>query len=290
MNEKMIKEIEDLKNNINDPEDSKLYEEAIACLNAKAYRASYIMIWLSCAESLKRKFKDAASTGDSDAQRHYSKLCKDEKEHKSIDKLLIDKAKAYGFLDDFEHEELAGIFSSRSVCAHPYAKAPDITSLHFAATRVIKYVLSRPTELGGKYIDNLLLNLQKPQFLPQDETKALIFRLARIAPKHLPYAYKRTIEALKAANKDNFTTINRYNITLSILSRNISPEVKSSKFFHDLICDYPNYIIDSISPKMIDDFGKENRECIIKYLYSTKNYKYLQTLYEKNILVDREKN
>ena len=247
------------------------------------------MFWLSCAESLKRKFKDAASTGDPAASNYYSKLCHKEKNHDAIDKTLLDHAKSYGFIDDFEHAELNNIMVIRSVCAHPYEKAPDITSIHFAATRVVKYVLSRPTELGEKYIDNLLLNLQKPQFLPQDEGKALLSILSRIAPRYLFYAYKKTIEELKSIPQDNSPIINRYKIVLSILAKEIPTEVKSSGDFHNLICSDPKYILSSISPKMINDFGKGNRECLIKYLYSRKNYKYLQTLYEKDILDDAEK-
>lgn len=289
MDKTIIQEIKNLKSKINDPEDSHLYKEAIKCLNAKAYRASYIMLWLSCVESLKRKFKDAASTGDSKANNYYSKLCKKEKEHDAIDKFLLDNAKNYGFLDDFEHAELNNIMATRSVCAHPYGRSPDIESLYFAATRVVKYVLSRPTELGEMYINNLLLDLKKPQFLPRDAKKYLLSKLSRIALKHLSYAYVKTIEVLKSIPKDNSLIINRYKIVLSVLAEKIPTGIKSSEFFHNLICSDPEYVIYSISPQTIGSFGKDNRECIIKYLYSERDYKYIQVLYEKDVLDDAEK-
>ena len=36
-------------------EDRKLFQEAVLSAQAGALRASYIMIWISCAESIKRR-------------------------------------------------------------------------------------------------------------------------------------------------------------------------------------------------------------------------------------------
>ena len=40
-------------------EDRPLFEEAVKAARVGALRASYLMIWLSCAESLKRRFREA---------------------------------------------------------------------------------------------------------------------------------------------------------------------------------------------------------------------------------------
>ncbi|MHB9091106.1 MAG: hypothetical protein ACYC7H_06775, partial [Chloroflexota bacterium] len=50
------------------PEDKILFQEAVDAAAGGAYRAAYIMTWLSCAESLKRRFSELA-TRDNTAQK-----------------------------------------------------------------------------------------------------------------------------------------------------------------------------------------------------------------------------
>ena len=40
-------------------DDDPLFREAVRAAQAGALRASYIMVWLACAESLKRRFREA---------------------------------------------------------------------------------------------------------------------------------------------------------------------------------------------------------------------------------------
>ncbi|MDD3949194.1 MAG: hypothetical protein PHT43_07000, partial [Anaerolineaceae bacterium] len=40
-------------------EDHPLFDDAVEAGKAGALRAAYVMIWLACAESLKRRFREA---------------------------------------------------------------------------------------------------------------------------------------------------------------------------------------------------------------------------------------
>ena len=102
-------------------EDRPLLGEAIVAGKAGALRAAYVMIWLACAESLKRRFR-AAGQRDSAAATIAKDYCvPGERDHKSVDKFVLDKAKEYGFLSDSEHTELnTNIRHCRCLYAHPY--------------------------------------------------------------------------------------------------------------------------------------------------------------------------
>lgn len=47
-------------------EDRPLFEDAVKSAQANVLRGAYVMIWLACAESLKRRFREA--------QRYYSEV------------------------------------------------------------------------------------------------------------------------------------------------------------------------------------------------------------------------
>ena len=69
-------------------EDRPLFDETVAAAMAGALRAAYVMIWLSCAESLKRRFREA-KTRDNAAGKIVGEIDKLEGQHKSVDKFLL---------------------------------------------------------------------------------------------------------------------------------------------------------------------------------------------------------
>lgn len=148
-----------------DAEDRPLFEDAVAAANAGALRAAYIMIWLSCAESLKRRFHEAHKR-DREAGKYLGEIEKLEEEHKAIDKPLLEKAKEYGFISDAERLTLAHIYEKRCLYAHPYENGPSQEQLIEAATSVIELVLSKPVKLRHGFVKKLIQNLlQNPNYL-----------------------------------------------------------------------------------------------------------------------------
>ena len=91
------KDFTNLIKKINNNEDKKLFEEAIRCYRTSAFRASYILIWLCGLESIKRRLKLIASS-DNEIGKIVGEIDKKEKNHKSIDKYLLDKYKDLGLL------------------------------------------------------------------------------------------------------------------------------------------------------------------------------------------------
>ena len=63
-------------------EDKPLFEEATRAAQAGALRAAYVMIWLSCAESLKRRFREAQKR-DGAAGKVVGQIVQKESEHKA---------------------------------------------------------------------------------------------------------------------------------------------------------------------------------------------------------------
>ena len=76
-------------------DDLPLFSEAAVAANAGALRAAYVMIWLSCAESLKRRFRES-SKYDNAAGRILARIDSLEKSERSVDKVLLKEAREYG--------------------------------------------------------------------------------------------------------------------------------------------------------------------------------------------------
>ncbi len=135
-----------------DSQDKILFQEAMHSARAKALRAAYIVIWLACAESLKRKFK-GASQFDDVATKISAEIKDKEEKHQSIDVFLLTKAKEYGFISDSEFSCLNAIYEKRCIYGHPYEQEPLLEELIAAAASVVEYVLSRPVKLRHGYLD-----------------------------------------------------------------------------------------------------------------------------------------
>jgi hypothetical protein len=133
-------------------EDMVLLEECQRAANAGALRAAYITIWLSCAESLKRKFVEAATT-DGEAKKTAGEIAKKEKERIAVDGYILAEAKKYGFITEAEFVQLEDIYHQRCVYGHPYEIKPLDEQLDAAVVTVVEYILSRPTKLREGYLD-----------------------------------------------------------------------------------------------------------------------------------------
>lgn len=139
-------------------EDCPLFDEAVQAAKVGALRAAYVMIWLACAESLKRRFREARIR-DHTAGKIVGEIEKMEGQQKSVDKLLLDKALDYGFLSDSENTILSQIYELRCLYGHPYEEAPSQEKVIDAAAAVVELVLSRQIKLRRGFGRQLLKSL-----------------------------------------------------------------------------------------------------------------------------------
>jgi len=159
------------------PEDVPLFEEAVKSAACGATRAAYILIWISCAESLKRRFREAQRR-DGEAARIVGEFEKKETEHKSIDKYMLDKAKEYGFLPDLAHLLLLHVYEMRCLYGHPYEQAPSEEQVTHAASAVVNCVLSQPVKLRHGFGNQMLHSLiNDPNYL--DNLEAAVEQFAK---------------------------------------------------------------------------------------------------------------
>ena len=114
-------------------EDRPLFEEAVAAGKSGALRATYVMIWLACAEALKRRFREAQKR-DHAAGQIVGGIKSKERDHKSVDKFVLEEAKGYGFVSDSGYTILNHIYEMRCLYAHPYEEAPSQEQVSCAAS------------------------------------------------------------------------------------------------------------------------------------------------------------
>ena len=117
-------------------EDHPLFDEAVEAAKAGALRSAYVMIWLACAESLKRRFREAKKRDDI-AGKIVGEIERLEKEHKAVDMVLLEKALRYGFVSDSGHTALGHIYEMRCIYGHPYEEAPSREKVIDAAATVV---------------------------------------------------------------------------------------------------------------------------------------------------------
>lgn len=156
-------------------EDRPLFDDAVAAGKVGAMRAAYVMVWLACAESLKRRFREARKR-DNNAGKIIGEIESKEREHKTVDKFVLAKAKEYGFVSDSGHSILSHIYEMRCLYAHPYDEAPLSEQVSHAAAMVVEHVLSKPVKLRHSFGTQLLKSLlEKHSFLDDQQTAVAAF-------------------------------------------------------------------------------------------------------------------
>lgn len=158
--------------NILSPEDHPLFDEAVEAGKAGIFRAAYLMIWLSCAESLKRRFREAQKR-DGAAGKIIGEIESNEREHKAVDKFVLAKAHEYGFVSDSGHTVLTHIYEMRCLYGHPYEVAPSQEQVSHAAAMVVEHVLSKPVKLRHGFGNQLLESLTEERSFLDDQQAAV---------------------------------------------------------------------------------------------------------------------
>ena len=141
------------------------------------------MIWLACAESLKRRFREA-QLRDNTAGKIVRSIDTMEGQHKAVDKFLLDKAREYDFVSDSGHTILSQVYEMRCIYGHPYEEGPSREKVTDAAATVVDLVLSKPVKLRHGFGKQLLKSLLEDRSYLDDQesavaafTKSILLRL-----------------------------------------------------------------------------------------------------------------
>lgn len=186
-------------------EDLPLFQEAVVSARHGAPRGAYILIWIACAEGLKRKFHEAVIR-DGNANKAIQKIEQAESNHNSADMVILDEAKKYGFIDDLAYLKLENIYKMRCVYGHPYGTAPSDEELTSAASVVVSEVLGKPTLLKHGFVQPLIDKLSSDaNYLEHSEASVRSFARemsVRIAPVVYDYLLKMYAEKLEPLYDD----------------------------------------------------------------------------------------
>lgn len=130
-------------NKIKNEEDKILITDAIKLADSGFLRASYIMSFLACIESLKRRFIELGKK-DSTIGRINTEIRSREERHESIEKYVISKAKELMLIDDIEKSKLEYFWGMRSVYSHPYEQNPSYLDCQHIINSIYEIILSKP--------------------------------------------------------------------------------------------------------------------------------------------------
>lgn len=166
-------------------QDRILLCEASACYAAGANRAAYITIWLATAESLRRKFVEAA-VKDHRASAILSQIQRQEGSHRAVDAMLIEKAKEYGFVTDAEALRLRHLYENRNVFGHPYEQRPSDQLVETAASESTDIVLGRPVALREGYLSQQITRLTSDRAFLSDDRIAVEEYAMRVHAQSAP--------------------------------------------------------------------------------------------------------
>jgi peptidoglycan/xylan/chitin deacetylase (PgdA/CDA1 family) len=229
-------------------EDYPLFDDAVEAGKAGAFRAAYVMIWLACAESLKRRFREAQKR-DGAAGKIVGEIETKEREHRAVDKFVLTKAHEYGFLSDSGHTVLNHIYEMRCIYGHPYEEAPSQEQVAHAAAAVVEHVLSKPVKLRHGFGKQLLKSLlEERNFLDDQLTTVEAFAkdiLPRIDENIHGWLLDNYLEELEKISGDSSMAVfSRRGIWFSrTMLLEVGVDVFSHDDWHDRTSKFPKVLM-----------------------------------------------
>ncbi len=280
------------------PEDAPLFIDAVEAAKVGALRAAYVMIWLSCAESLKRRFREAQQR-DKKASRVISKIKDKEKKHNSVDQYVLDSARDYGFISDSTHNTLSHIYTRRCVYAHPYEEAPSKEEMIHAAAAVVDKVLSQPVKLKHGFAQQLLEHLLKDQNYIDDQPVTIVLFASEILSRidesihgWLLEEYLKELEKIAADPSMNIF-LRRGKWFCSALIKRSGCTIFSVEEWHAKISEYPKILIQLCQREVIfKNIGERAQDSLVGRILTEaesrpNHLKFLERLHRQEALSER---
>lgn len=253
-------------------DDRPLFQEAVAAALHGAPRGAYILIWIACAEGLKRKFHEAVIR-DGNANKAIKRIEQAESNHSSADMVILDEAKQYGFIDDLAYPKLKYVYDMRCVYGHPYGAAPSDEELASAAAVVVSEVLGKPTLLKHGFVQSLIEKLfADVNYLEHSEASVRLFARemsARIAPEVYGYLLEKYVEKLEPLYDDASLEVilERGLWFLHEFLLSVGCNFYSAEQWHNFIAKYPimtqRIILESGS--LFEAIGERAKDYIVSY-------------------------
>ncbi len=250
-------------------EDIPLVEEADKAAGCGAFRAAYIMIWIACAESLKRRFREAGRR-DGNAggvSRHIQDM---ESRHEAVDRKLLDEAKKYGFITDSEYTELMHIYDMRCVYGHPYEQAPSEEQVIHAVAIVVKNVLSKTVKMREGFVAQLLDKMTKEIHYLDDQdnvisdfAREIITKIDKSVFGYMLIKYWKELERIST---DATMTVFYHRgiiFTQAVLLAS-DFEVFTDDEWHNKVCEFPQTLINVFSlPVLYHKVGSKAQDVLV---------------------------
>ena len=300
MNNETMIDLSNYQKRVIADDDKPLFDEAVKSAQAGALRGSYILLWLSCLESLKRKFREAALR-DGNAGKIVGNFETAEKSHKSVDKIIISEAQKYGFVSDYAYQKLEHIYDMRCIFGHPYEEAPSLEDVRHAACTVVEQVLSKPTTLKKGYVSSLINKLMEKPYL-DDYEPAVRKHAEDITPRIDKNVYTYLVETYLKKIEPNVhdfnleLLINRAIWFLHKFLKIVGCRIYSAEQWHNLVMQYPKTLclILAKNSNLFKEIGQKAQDSIIGYLIDDSDTRPsglgdLECLYEGKVLTNRQK-
>lgn len=197
--------LDNLRKRVSESEDILLFDEAVKCLSAGAYRAAYIVTWICVAESIRNRFV-SMSRRDAEIGKIVGQIENAEKNDRPTDRLLLDKAFELGIITFDEKEKLDHMRVMRNIYAHPTGAGPTNVEVLAALTIAVDAILSKPPLMHHGYVQNILKSLfEDIHYL--DDVPILIREFAtgvarRVHPDVMPYLLENLLQRLEQTMDD----------------------------------------------------------------------------------------
>jgi len=264
------------------PEEKTYFDEITKLFSSKQYRSAYIMTWVMLIEALRHRITLLADSGESFANKLISKIEKMEEQKMSVDKEVIDGAKALSLIEKEDFGYFDQFWTKRCLYVHPYSKKPSKAEVETIIKISVDKILSNSAFYRKAFIESEIKNIYVKHYLPNIRLKIekhIAGILPRIDTSLYPFFFKSVLaeigENISIKGKDD--ALDKFAIYLQTIYIAASEENKKNNFRIDYyVVEHPEeFVFGLTSAKTWNLFNKDLKNRIIMYVSENirnKNY------------------
>ncbi len=193
-NPQRLLDLEELTLQIPSQPDRQFFDEAVQCYFIGAFRASIILAWILATNNLMEKLERLARE-DGEARKVWKNIEQKRDKGQSFEEDLINAFSNLKIYGDRDVAQLRYVRDIRNWCAHASEHQPTAEETRNCLRLVVDIVLSKYVYRGYSYINEILLNLQRPDYLPVRGYQTLIEEeLRKLRQDLYPFLTDRVVE------------------------------------------------------------------------------------------------
>lgn len=258
-----LSDMEELLQNIPNPQISDYMREALQCYNSGAYRGCIVLSCIALFDDSVNKLADIRSFNKK-AKEIHDEVVRRQKEQDVFESYLLDQLSANKLISELDSATINTIKSRRNKAAHPSGHKPSAEEARYIYFEVIDKFLSKQSFNSKVLADEIFERIENTGFFPSnqiDDVRSVVtHEIKLLHSDSFPYFLSKLIEGVTSKNTyltqnsryflDGLSSLNHEKWNSIIVAKLLEKKLGDDKYHSQCLAAV------SLNPKLIGELSE----------------------------------